>query len=68
METVKITKINEYEVFGVDNEGMELLVTKFHRLDNLKVGDMVEGFILNDEENEDDFYMEAVEISNIKFN
>ncbi|MGV2887570.1 hypothetical protein [Paenibacillus taichungensis] len=60
MEQVTITSINGHEVKGKDEDGIEILVKKFDRISDLKVGDLVEGFLLKDDTNPDDFYLEAV--------
>jgi len=59
--TVTIQSISGLEVKGVDDEGMILTVTKAHRIPDLKEGDLVQGYLLNDDENPDVFYLEAVQ-------
>lgn len=61
MITVTIQSISGLEVKGVDDEGMILTVTKAYRIPDLKEGDLILGYLLNDDENPDEFYLEAVQ-------
>lgn len=61
MELVTITSINGHEVKGKDETGTELLIRKFDRIPDLKVGDLVQGHLLNEDSTRDDFYLEAVQ-------
>lgn len=61
MITVTIQSISGLEVKGVDDEGVILTVTKAHRIPDLKEGDLILGYLLNDDENPDEFHLEAVQ-------
>lgn len=57
--TVTITEVDGIHVLGVDSEGTEFFVAKTLRLDDIKVKDKVEGYVLFDEEMED-YFIEAI--------
>ncbi|RRJ54930.1 hypothetical protein EHV15_35760 [Paenibacillus oralis] len=61
MELVTITDICKHEVKGKDENGTELPVSKFDRIPDLKVGDLVQGHLLNNDTDLGDFYLEAVQ-------
>lgn len=60
MMTAKVMEVGE-KVIGVDSDGG---VVEIHGIvaGELKVGDLVEGHLLNDDENPDNFYMDAVNV------
>jgi hypothetical protein len=61
MEIVKITSIEGHLIKGIDENSTEMLVSKAHRIPELKIGDLVQGNLLDDEHTPDDFYIEAIQ-------
>lgn len=58
MEKLTISKVLDFAVYGVDEDGVEVLVTKTDRVGTVKVGDEVLGHYLN-EDDDDSFYFEV---------
>lgn len=63
MEKVTVSKITGHEYYGIDYEGVEVLLTKTSRVSNLKVGDTVQGNFQNDDDSPDEFYFEIHSIA-----
>lgn len=58
MEQIEVTKIEKLKAYGKDEDGNILRLNKLNRTPRIKVGDIVLGHYLSEEEDPDNFYFE----------
>lgn len=60
MEKLTIKSVDGLNVIGLDSEGVAVKVYKTNRIVGLQEGDKIQGYFMNDDNDPDSFYFEAV--------
>lgn len=54
-----VVRIDGYQTYGEDEDGV---IVELHGIGNLMVGDVVEGHLLNDDDEPDNFYLDVYRV------